>query len=112
MLEEYFLSAVHVFLLSLWQLPSIFKVSRQTKISAGGKYEHNTNKSQKSVSVLVIEEINWHGVKYRPRNNICTAFLLSYMFCSVYYVLLCCPMYYLFVNVYFITATGCQSNCS
>jgi len=34
------------------------------------------------------------------------------MFCSVYFVSLCCSMYCLCVNVYCTAATGCQSNCS
>jgi len=39
-------------------------------------------------------------------------FLLLYMFCSVYSVSLCCPVYCLCANVYCTTATGCQNNCS
>jgi len=39
-------------------------------------------------------------------------FVLLYMFCSVYSVLLCCCVYGLCVNVYCTTSTGCQLNCS
>jgi hypothetical protein len=39
-------------------------------------------------------------------------FLLLCMFCSVYFVLLCCSIYCLCVNVYCTTATGRQTNCS
>ena len=39
-------------------------------------------------------------------------FLLLCMFCSVYSVSLYCSVYCLCVNVYCITATGCQPNCS
>jgi glucan phosphoethanolaminetransferase (alkaline phosphatase superfamily) len=39
-------------------------------------------------------------------------FLLLCMFCSVYSVSLCCPVYYFCVNVLCTTATRCQPNCS
>jgi hypothetical protein len=39
------------------------------------------------------------------------AFLLLCMFRSRYSVSLCCSMYCLCVNVYWTTATGCQTNC-
>jgi len=39
-------------------------------------------------------------------------FLLLCIFCSVYFVSLCCSVYCLCVNVYCTTATGCQPNCS
>ena len=39
-------------------------------------------------------------------------FLLLFTFSSVYSVSLCFSMYYLCVNVYCTTATGCQPNCS
>jgi len=43
---------------------------------------------------------------------LCLYFLLLYMFCSVYSISFCCPVYCLCVNVYCTTATGCQPNCS
>jgi len=39
-------------------------------------------------------------------------FLLLSMFSSLYSVSLCCCVYFLCVNVYCNTATGCQLNCS
>jgi hypothetical protein len=39
-------------------------------------------------------------------------FLLLCMFRYRYCVSFCCSMYYLYVNVYCTTATGCQPNCN
>jgi hypothetical protein len=45
-------------------------------------------------------------------NFVCYVFLLLCMFRSRYYVLLCCSVYCLCVNVYCTAATGWQPNCS
>ena len=42
----------------------------------------------------------------------CAIFLLLFMFRSSYCVSLCCSVYCLCVNVYCVTATGCQPNFS
>ena len=62
---------------------------------------HEHQKRQKSVSVLVIEEISWHGSKYGPHNNICILIVMYVLFCIfrfivLFYVLfLCkCVLYY------------------
>jgi len=39
-------------------------------------------------------------------------FLLLCIFCSKYFVSLCCSVYCLCVNMYCTTAAGCQPNCS
>jgi hypothetical protein len=43
---------------------------------------------------------------------LCYILLLICMFRSGYFVLLCCSVYCLYVNVYCTTATGCHPNCS
>ena len=43
---------------------------------------------------------------------LCICIFYCCLFSSVYSVSLCCSVYYLYVNVYCNTATGCQTNCT